>query len=108
LHAPHRERRPGRHADHLHRGRAGQAAGGAVVGDRASAFHGASAGLYLDLPAPKPRWAAVNYIQWQNRELLQAAHKSPDFRKAWSKFDNLTDQIDAHLYEVTEVIEAAH
>jgi heme-degrading monooxygenase HmoA len=25
----------------------------------------------------------VNYIQWQNRELLQAAHKSPDFRKAW-------------------------
>jgi len=49
----------------------------------------------------------VNYIQWQNRELLQAAHKSPDFRKAWRKFDDLTDQIDPHLYEVTEVIGAA-
>jgi heme-degrading monooxygenase HmoA len=49
----------------------------------------------------------VNYIQWQNRDLLQAAHKSPDFRKAWRKFDDLTDQIDPHLYEVTEVIEAA-
>src|SRR5712672_4150759 len=49
----------------------------------------------------------VNYIQWENRELLQAAHKSPDFRKAWRKFDDLTDQIDPHLYEVTEVIEAA-
>src|SRR5467141_2412056 len=49
----------------------------------------------------------VNYIQWQNRELLQAAHKSPDFRKAWRKFDDLTDQIDPHLYEVTEVIDAA-
>jgi len=48
----------------------------------------------------------VNYIQWQNRELLQAAHKSPDFRKAWRKFEDLTDQIDPHLYEVTEVIEA--
>ncbi len=49
----------------------------------------------------------VNYIQWQNRELLQAAHKSPDFRKAWRKFDDLTDQIDPHLYEVAEVIEGA-
>ena len=49
----------------------------------------------------------VNYIQWQNREQLQAAHKSPDFRKAWRKFDDLTDQIDLHLYEVTAVIEGA-
>jgi quinol monooxygenase YgiN len=49
----------------------------------------------------------VNYIQWQNRELLQAAHKSPDFRKAWRKFDDLTDQIDPHLYEVAEIIESA-
>ena len=49
----------------------------------------------------------VNYIQWQNRELLQAAHESPEFRKAWRKFDDLTDQIDPHLYEVTEVIEGA-
>src|SRR5213596_3784512 len=47
----------------------------------------------------------VNYVQWQNRELVQAAHKSPEFRKAWRKFDDLTDQIDPHLYEVTEVIE---
>jgi quinol monooxygenase YgiN len=25
----------------------------------------------------------INYIQWQNRELLQSAHQSPDFRKEW-------------------------
>jgi quinol monooxygenase YgiN len=49
----------------------------------------------------------VNYIQWQNREQLQAAHKSPGFRKAWNKFDDLTDQIDPHLYEVTEIVEGA-
>jgi quinol monooxygenase YgiN len=48
----------------------------------------------------------VNYIQWQNRELLQSAHHSPDFRKAWGKFDDLTDQIDPHLYEIAEVIDA--
>jgi quinol monooxygenase YgiN len=47
----------------------------------------------------------VNYVQWQNRELLQSAHRSPDFRKAWRKFDDLTDQIDPHLYEVAEVLE---
>jgi quinol monooxygenase YgiN len=47
----------------------------------------------------------VNYVQWQSRELLQQAHQSPDFRKAWRKFDDLADQIDPHLYEVTEVVE---
>ena len=48
----------------------------------------------------------VNYIQWQSRELLQSAHQSPDFRKAWAKFDDLTDQIDPHLYEVVQVLDA--
>ena len=47
----------------------------------------------------------VNYVQWQNRELLQRAHKSPDFRKAWRQFDDLADQIDPHLYEVAEVLD---
>src|SRR6202166_3493173 len=46
----------------------------------------------------------VNYIQWQNRELLQEAHKSPNFRKDWRKFDDLADQIGPHLYEVSEVL----
>jgi len=48
----------------------------------------------------------VNYVQWQSRELLQSAHKSPDFRKAWRKFDDLTDQIDPHLYEVAEILDS--
>jgi len=47
----------------------------------------------------------VNYIQWQNRDLLQAAHKSPEFRKEWTRFDKLTDDIDPHLYEVAHVVE---
>ena len=49
----------------------------------------------------------VNYVQWQNRELLRQAHKSPAFRKAWRQFDDLTDQIDPHLYEVAEVMDAS-
>jgi heme-degrading monooxygenase HmoA len=42
----------------------------------------------------------VNYIQWQSRDSLQAAHQSPEFRKEWGRFDKLTDDIDPHLYEV--------
>lgn len=44
----------------------------------------------------------VNYVQWQSRDLLQSAHRSPDFRKGWDRFDKLTEEIDPHLYEVIE------
>ena len=46
----------------------------------------------------------MNYIQWQSRDLLRAAHQSLEFREAWSQFEGLTDDIDAHLYEVTEIL----
>jgi heme-degrading monooxygenase HmoA len=45
----------------------------------------------------------VNYIQWENRELLRLAHESPEFRKEWSRFDQVTDEIDPNLYEVAYV-----
>jgi heme-degrading monooxygenase HmoA len=47
----------------------------------------------------------VNYVQWKNRDLLQSAHKSPDFRKEWSHFGEVADDIDPHLYEVAHVVE---
>ena len=47
----------------------------------------------------------VNYVQWQNRELLQSAHRSPEFRKEWRQFDHLAEDIDAHLYEVAHIEE---
>jgi hypothetical protein len=46
----------------------------------------------------------ANYTQWESRDLLRAAHQSPQFRKAWSQFERLTDDIDPHLYEVTEIL----
>jgi heme-degrading monooxygenase HmoA len=48
----------------------------------------------------------VNYVQWQSRELLQSAHKAPEFRKEWGHFDQLTDAIDPHLYEVAHVMDS--
>ncbi|HZR75945.1 antibiotic biosynthesis monooxygenase family protein [Bradyrhizobium sp.] len=46
----------------------------------------------------------VNYIQWESRDLLRAAHQSPEFRRAWGQFEQLTDEIDPQLYEVAEVL----
>jgi heme-degrading monooxygenase HmoA len=48
----------------------------------------------------------INYVQWANRDLLIAAHNSPEFRKEWAHFDELTEEIDRHLYEVVHVEEA--
>ena len=44
----------------------------------------------------------VNYVP-QSRDLLRAAHKSPEFRKEWGHFDQVTEEIDPHLYEVVHV-----
>ena len=46
----------------------------------------------------------VNYIQWESRDLLRAAHQSREFRKAWNQFERLTDDINPHLYEVAEIL----
>jgi heme-degrading monooxygenase HmoA len=50
----------------------------------------------------------VNYIQWESRDLLRKAHKSPEFRKEWAHFSGVTEDIDPHLFEVAEVMEAKH
>jgi quinol monooxygenase YgiN len=50
----------------------------------------------------------VNYIQWKDRDLLQAAHRSPGFRKEWTHLGELTDQIDPHLYEVARTVDGKH
>ena len=48
----------------------------------------------------------VNYVRWQSRELLQAAHQLPGFRKEWGELGLVTDGIDPHLYEVAHTEEA--
>lgn len=48
----------------------------------------------------------VNYIQWQSRDLLRSAHKSPEFRKEWGQFHELAEEIDSHLYEIAHVVES--
>jgi heme-degrading monooxygenase HmoA len=47
----------------------------------------------------------VNYVQWESRDLLAAAHRAPEFRREWGQFDQLTEDIDPHLYEVARVVD---
>jgi heme-degrading monooxygenase HmoA len=48
----------------------------------------------------------VNYIQWSDRDKLKAAHRSPEFRKRWPEFGDITEEIEPNLYKVVH-IEAA-
>jgi heme-degrading monooxygenase HmoA len=42
----------------------------------------------------------VNYIQWQDRKQLEAAHHAPEFRKKWPQFGKLAEEIEPCLYKV--------
>jgi heme-degrading monooxygenase HmoA len=45
----------------------------------------------------------VNYVQWKNREQLNAAHHSPEFRKKWPRFGELVREAEPCLYQVAHV-----
>ena len=48
----------------------------------------------------------VNYVQWRNRDKLEAAHHSSEFRKKWPRFGELIEEAEPCLYRVVH-IEAA-
>jgi quinol monooxygenase YgiN len=45
----------------------------------------------------------VNYVQWTNRQKLEAAHHSPEFRKQWPRFGDLIKEAEPCLYKVVHV-----
>jgi heme-degrading monooxygenase HmoA len=45
----------------------------------------------------------VNYVQWEDRKQLAAAHHSPEFRRKWPRFGELVEEVDPCLYEVVHV-----
>jgi quinol monooxygenase YgiN len=45
----------------------------------------------------------VNYVQWTNRQKLEAAHHSPEFRKRWPHFGELVKEAEPCLYKVVHV-----
>ena len=77
----------------------------ALIAERARFMAGQPSFISISLHRSLDGKRLINYIQWQSRELLHAAHQSPEFRKKWKNFDQLTDEIDPHLYEVTFVLD---
>ena len=57
----------------------------------------------INLHCSKDRSHVVNYIQWTNAEKLKAAHHAGEFRKKWSQFGKLTDEIEPSLYEIVHI-----
>jgi len=45
----------------------------------------------------------MNYVQWNDRKKLAAAHHSPEFRKKWPRFGELVKEAEPCLYQVTHV-----
>ena len=45
----------------------------------------------------------VNHVQWTDRSKLEAAHKSPEFRKEWSRFGDVAKEIEPCLYEAVHI-----
>jgi hypothetical protein len=37
--------------------------------------------------------------------MAETFHKSPELRKHWGRFDQLTEDIDPHLYEIVDTHE---
>jgi heme-degrading monooxygenase HmoA len=75
--------------------------------ERARFMSGQPGFISVSLHRSLDRRRIVNYVQWQSRDLLQAAHESPEFRKKWQRFDALTGSIEPNLYEVEQVFDAA-
>jgi heme-degrading monooxygenase HmoA len=84
-----------------------QAAALAVMAERARFMARQPGFVSISLHRSLDGRRIVNYVQWQSREQLQAAHQSPDFRKEWNRFDRLTDEIDPHLYEVVQIMDGS-
>jgi heme-degrading monooxygenase HmoA len=47
----------------------------------------------------------VNYVQWESREQLEAAHHSREFRDKWPEFGKLVEDAEPALYDVVMVEE---
>ena len=56
--------------------------------------------ISINLHRSKDGSHIVNYIQWEDRKQLEAAHHSPEFRKKWPQFGKLAEEIEPDLYDV--------
>ena len=73
-----------------------------IMKDRAKFMSKQPGFISISLHCSRDGGKIVNYLRWQNEQLLRDAHQSHEFRREWHKFDEMTDDIDPHLYDVCE------
>ena len=56
--------------------------------------------ISVNLHRSKDGSHVVNYVQWTSAEKLAAAYHSPEFRKKWPRFGELTQEAEPCLYDV--------
>ncbi|WP_368039349.1 MULTISPECIES: antibiotic biosynthesis monooxygenase family protein [unclassified Tardiphaga] len=82
VYATHPNRQSARNSDHGHRVRAGEAGEALSLMTERARFMARQPGFFsISLHRSLDGRRIVNYLQWQSRDLLQSAHKSPEFRK---------------------------
>jgi heme-degrading monooxygenase HmoA len=57
----------------------------------------------ISLHRSKDGGEIVNYVQWNSREQLEAAHHSREFRDKWPEFGKLVREAEPKLYELVLV-----
>jgi heme-degrading monooxygenase HmoA len=45
----------------------------------------------------------VNYVQWESRKQLAAAHRAPEFRSRWPEVGKAAEDIEPALYEIVHI-----
>jgi quinol monooxygenase YgiN len=76
-----------------------------LMSERARFMEGQPGFVSIDLHRSLDGRRIINVIKWRDRERLESAHKSPEFRRLWDSFGQMTRDIEPDLYEVALSLE---
>ena len=71
-----------------------------ILTERARFMAGQPGFLSISLHRGLDGKSIVNYVQWTSRELLEEAHRAPEFRERWPEVGDLSHGATPSLYEV--------
>lgn len=72
----------------------------AVLTERARFMASQPGFMSISLHRSLDGMSIVNYVQWTSRELLEEAHRAPEFRERWPEVSELSNAAVPTLYEV--------
>jgi heme-degrading monooxygenase HmoA len=61
--------------------------------------------ISISLHRSEDRTHILNYVQWETREKLLAAHRASGFRDSWVRLGEVIDVAEPRLYEAILVVD---